>query len=81
MDSPSTIFHDQIGRAVLQVAAVDQARDRWVIKSRQDMPLAVQPAAQPRMQGRVLQYLDRDGLLILRIVALAAVYHAHAAMS
>ncbi len=44
------------------------------------MPLTVQTAAQPRMQRRVLQYLDGDRLVILRIIALAAVHRAHAAV-
>ncbi len=52
-----------------------------MIERRQDVALAVQPAAQPRMHGRVLQNFDRDQLAILRIVALAAVHDAHAAMA
>ncbi len=75
------MFHDEVRRAVLEIAAVDQARDRGVIERREDVPLAVQPAAQPRMQGRMLQYLDRHGLLVLRVVALAAINRAHAAMA
>ena len=52
-----------------------------MIEGGKDVPLAVQSAAQARVQGRVLQYLDGDRLLILRVVALAAVHRAHAAMS
>ncbi len=74
------VLHHQIRRAVLEIAAVDQARDRRVIEGGEDMPFAVQSAAQPRMQCRVLQYLDGDGLLILRVIALAAVHRAHAAV-
>ena len=74
------VLHHQIRRAVLEIAAVDQARDRRVIERREDVPLAVQSAAQPRMQRRVLQHLDGDGLLILRVIALAAVHGAHAAV-
>ena len=74
------MLHHEIRRAILEIAAVDQARDRRVIEGGEDMPFAVQSAAQPRMQRRVLQYLDGDGLLILRIIALAAVHGAHAAV-
>ncbi len=59
------VFHHQVRRAVLEIAAVDQARDRWMIESGENVPLAVQPAAQSGMQRRVLQNLDGDGLLIL----------------
>ena len=52
-----------------------------MVERRQDVALTVQPAAQPRMDRRMLQYLDRDHLVILRIVALAAVHDAHASMA
>ena len=45
------VFHHEIGRSVLEIAAVDQSRDRRMIERGEDMPLAVQPAAQPRMQA------------------------------
>ena len=75
------VLHDQIRCGVVQLAAVDQARYRGMIQRRQYVPLAVQPAAQARMQDGMLQDFDRDGLLILRIIALAAVNRAHAAMA
>ena len=75
------ILHDQVRCAVLEVAAVDEARDRAMIERRQNVTFTVQSAAQPRMHRGVLQHLDRDQLVILRIVALAAVYDAHAAVA
>ena len=75
---PVDVFHDEIGRAVVEVAAVDETRDRGVTERRENVPLAVQPTAQPRMQGRMMQHLDRHGLLVLPVVALAAIYRAHA---
>ncbi len=75
------MLHHEIGGAVLEIAAVDQARDGGVIERREDVPFAVQPAAQSRMQCGMLQHLDRHRLLVLRIVALAAIYRAHAAMA
>ncbi len=75
---PVDVFHDEIGGAVVEVAAVDETRDRGVIERRENVPLAVQPTAQPRMQGRMMQHLDRHGLLVLLVVALAAIHRAHA---
>ena len=75
------MFHDEVRCAILEIAAVDQAGDRGVIERREYVPLAVQSAAQARMHSRMLQYLDRHGLLVLRIVALAAIHGAHAAMA
>ena len=80
MDLAVDVFHHEIRGSVLEIAAVDQARDRRVIEGGKDMPLAVQPAAQSWMQRRVLQNLDGDGLLILGVVALAAIHGAHAAV-
>ena len=74
------VLHHQIGRAVIQIAAVDQSRDGRMSERRQDVPLAVQAIAHARMQRRVVQHLDGDGLLILGIIALAAVHRAHAAV-
>ncbi len=81
MDSPSTCSITRYGCSVLEIAAVDQARDRRVIERGENVPLAVQPAAQPRMQRRMLQHLDGDDLLVLRVVALAAIDGAHAAVT
>ena len=74
------VFHHQIRRAVFEIAAVDQSRDRRVGQRCENVPLAVQPAAQPRVQGRVVQHLDGDRLLVLRVVPLAAIHRAHAAV-
>ena len=74
-------FHHEVGRAIFEVAAVDQACDRWIIKRGEDVSFAVQAAAQTRMHGRMLQYLDCNGLMILRIITLTAVHGAHAAIA
>jgi hypothetical protein len=78
---PVDELHDQIRRGVVELPAVDQTGDRGMIERRQDVPFAVQPAAQARVQNGMLQHLDRDGLLVLRIIAFAAVDRAHAAMA
>ena len=75
------MFHHEVGGAVFEVAAVDQAGDRGMVERREDVPFAVQSAAQPRVYRRLLQNLDRHGLMVLRIVALAAIYGAHPSMA
>ena len=74
------VLHHQIGRAVLEIAAVDQPRNRRMIERGENMAFAVQAAAQPRVQCRMMQHLDGDGLLVLRIVSLGAIHRAHAAV-
>jgi len=74
------VLHDEIRRSILEIAAVDQTCNRGVIEGGEDVPFAVQAAAQSRMQGRVLQNLDGHRLLVLRLVALAAIHGAHAAV-
>ncbi len=71
------MFHHQIRCTVFQVAAVDEPRDRRVIERRKNMALAVQTAAHPWMQRGVMQHLDGNGLMVLRVVALGAIHGAH----
>ena len=71
---------DEIGSSVLEFAAVDQARDRRMVQRRENVPFAVQTAAQPRVQGRVMQHFDGHALPILRVVALSPIHGAHAAV-
>ncbi len=47
-------LHDQVRSAILEFTAVDQARNRRIVQGGENVPLAVQPAAQPRMQSCVL---------------------------
>ena len=75
------VLHHEIRGAVLEIAAVDEARDRRMSECRENVPLAVQAAAQARMQRRMVQHLDGDDLLILSVVALASIDGAHAAVT
>ena len=75
------MLHHQVRRSVVELPAVDQTRDGGMGECGEDVPLAVQPAAQAGMQGGVVQYLDGHRLLVLGIVALAAIDGAHAAMA
>ena len=45
-----------------------------------DLRHSVEAAAQSWMQNGVVQHLDGNGLLVLRVVALAAIHGTHAAL-
>src|SRR6202022_3743555 len=74
------MFHHQIRCTVVQVAAVDEPRDGRVIERCKNVAFAVKPAAQSWMQNGVMQHLDGNGLLVLRVVALAAIHGAHSTL-
>ena len=73
------VFHDDVGGAVRQGAAVHEMRDVRVIELRQDLALDLDPRMDSAGERAAVDHLDGHLLIEFRIRALGEVHLAHAA--
>ena len=73
------VFHDDVGRAVRQGAAVHEMRDVRMIELGQDLALNFDPRMDSAGERAAVNHLDGDFLVELRIRAFGEVNLAHAA--
>ena len=63
------VLHDEVGKAVLGVAAVQQARDVGVVEAGEDLPFLTKSAENEVGVDAALDDLDRHALLVLLVGA------------
>jgi hypothetical protein len=77
--APLDAFHDDVWRAVLRRAAIEQARDIGMAEPRQSLALTLEAGEEKVRIHAAADQLDRDFSVILPIGALAEVDDAHTA--
>ena len=77
---PADVLHDEVGRAVVVLAAVQQAGNVAMVEVGQDLPLAPEAFAEPLAEPGTADDLDRDPLFVGLVVASRQVNRAHAAL-